>query len=907
MRKWLKIIGVVLFLVVLGACAGAADNSEINAAFVNSPVFQELVKLMNEDEAQLRELYRRGLISANQFNSYMAPIRSRRALIEGDGLMPSLQWIEWDAEFDDDGAEVSPGGAVLESGEKSSMIAAVIEAISWLYLPASNGSDGCFNISPSNGGDLQKPFDDWLGKYGATFFPLYGGYCLRCAVKSTITGRTTVRASSYVPSLELGPGSVCDVRVRMTREVPAGWRGKRWTAWEQPDFFVPLSEQLARLATVDVFILNSNMTIFELRAVGDLLRRWDRDNPSTHDITGFSGRGDWKFPEAIALHGQTFLEPDSIPVRDRIAGGGMQYAAVIQVTRLNLEPALALLRNVVFDETTGGVFRDTGSGNIRFYATEYNVATLQGFYATGEVSSRSFVPVFSYPVSALRSLVWEPSMTAAGVAEGQFNLCTGSVDYISRVSDNTPERLVLDIYTGLVRRFDGGVTVGNTFMDINSVDIARGGWRQLRYADTNVVSIAPSDAVVGDGLSFVNGTLHGSAARLPSTGTLNLSDRNAPLFVLTEYLEALYAPGVVAGENLVSFGRKVRLDPAVYSGNTLSISTPAAFIVGAAISDDVWNNRTNPGGPLALDVTDFACISGFYTPDGALRNNVALGETLTFAAALQSVAARRFLSGGNALNDGKPEATRGRDLPEIGISGMIMPVFRFGSRFIAKDSDASGTPASTQTPLYAIALFGSLYDRGLFGAWINAEGDANMEGWRATARQLGYTYNVNARTLNEFMRGNYAFELTQHGHLNLDLMTVIEINREIEQRQQSTAIQILRTTLFVLGLLMTVYVSVLLACWGIDVNMDFGLNLLQKVSLGHFVAVRSAEDMPPEDAESKVSYMTFRGIMIRSIAFAVMGVLLIVTDPVGLLVRLMEWLNFIISEIGRLIFGIDAL
>jgi hypothetical protein len=227
-------------------------------------------------------------------------------------------------------------------------------------------------------------------------------------------------------------------------------------------------------------------------------------------------------------------------------------------------------------------------------------------------------------------------------------------------------------------------------------------------------------------------------------------------------------------------------------------------------------------------------------------------------------------------------------------------VILFGSDFIAKADKG----AANQVPLYGIVLYGGLYDRGLFGTWINASGNANLDWWDKISTELGYrNYNINGSVLTEKLRGNYAFELNQDGLLNLDLETILLINEQNIDARRGYGVMILRTVLLVLGFVLVAYVSVLLAMWALDVNLDLGFNLLEKVTFGHFVAVRSKDEMPPPEPDSTTTYVDFPGIVVRCIAFAIVGVLIITVDPVGLVIRILEGLQFLFNEISRIIFG----
>ena len=116
----------------------------------------------------------------------------------------------------------------------------------------------------------------------------------------------------------------------------------------------------------------------------------------------------------------------------------------------------------------------------------------------------------------------------------------------------------------------------------------------------------------------------------------------------------------------------------------------------------------------------------------------------------------------------------------------------------------------------------------------------------------------------------------------------------------------LRTLLLVLGFALIAYVAVLIGAWEADVNFDLGLNLLHKVSIGHLVAVRSLDEMPEADPESKTTYVDFRKLLVRCFVFAAVGVIILTVDPVNLVIKIMTWLSFVINFLSEKLFGVKV-
>jgi hypothetical protein len=380
-----------------------------------------------------------------------------------------------------------------------------------------------------------------------------------------------------------------------------------------------------------------------------------------------------------------------------------------------------------------------------------------------------------------------------------------------------------------------------------------------------------------------------------------------PVVFLMDYLELVYSPNTVGSDAFTAYGRKVRLDEKYILGSSaLSASTGTiAYIVGEGATQSGWMSKV---GYNALSMTDFLDVDGIYSNDASLtaKDKTTTDEPNDVSAAVH------FISAGTAsfekagtVRSGDASSERSDTLPQISAGKSVECVMMFG----ANSLDSADSSSDPKTPLYGITLYGGLYERGLFSEWINASGNANLTKWAKTIAILGYpSYSISNAILTEKIKGNYAFELNQSGgKLTIDLNTIVQINDDLAEDRRGGGIVFLRTSLLILGFVLTAYVSVLLAAWALDVNLDLGLNLLEKVSFGHFVAVRSLDEMPDADPDSTTTYVDFRRLIFRCIAFAAVGVILITIDPVNLIVKLLGWLNFVIRVLGEKLFGIKIM
>jgi len=298
-------------------------------------------------------------------------------------------------------------------------------------------------------------------------------------------------------------------------------------------------------------------------------------------------------------------------------------------------------------------------------------------------------------------------------------------------------------------------------------------------------------------------------------------------------------------------------------------------------------------------------IDGFYTYSSGFQAKTK--EEGTSAEKGSSVVrliktGQQFEAAGT-IHSGDVTAERSDMLPQIAAQKSVECVMRFG----ASGLDEADEGVRKKTPLYGILVRGNVYDRQLLTEWILASGNANLIKWEKTITDLGYpSYKISNALLDEKLKGNYAFELNQDGLLTLDLDTILEINKEYEEERRGGALVYLRTLLLVLGFALIAYVAVLIGAWEADVNFDLGLNLLHKVSIGHFVAVRSLDEMPEADPESKTTYVDFRKLLVRCFVFAAVGVIILTVDPVNLVIKIMTWLSFVINFLSEKLFGVKV-
>ncbi len=361
--------------------------------------------------------------------------------------------------------------------------------------------------------------------------------------------------------------------------------------------------------------------------------------------------------------------------------------------------------------------------------------------------------------------------------------------------------------------------------------------------------------------------------------------------VLKDYLEATYAPGVVTNENVVVFGRKLRIEN--FSGTKDKVVASFYNKLGKKI--DIGGN---------LYINDFADMEYLTAGNAEVR----------FIKSLQEADMNRVGSDENEdaddsdyldnLADSSDETPSTEELIQSAIkkidklpmsnTNKIKPAIGFPSKSIGRiDNYESETPY-----FYAMAVKKNMFDTGLFSGWIyqtDSEGNS-LTWWNDWLREHLYSYKIDKTILEEYLSGNYAYELGQQGILVLDLETIAKIQEEYNEQDKIKQNRFIRTIFMILGAILIGYSLIMLLAWVLDTNVDLGFNILEKMTFGHYIAVTDESEMPQIDTESR-RYIGFSNLVIKSCIMSVIGIVLILVD----FMQIGYWLIQIFGGVAKMI------
>lgn len=379
--------------------------------------------------------------------------------------------------------------------------------------------------------------------------------------------------------------------------------------------------------------------------------------------------------------------------------------------------------------------------------------------------------------------------------------------------------------------------------------------------------------------------------------------------VLRDYLELTYAPSIVAGEDIIALGRKMRI--LQLSGSKNNVVAEFYDKEGIKLSDD--------GARLFID--DFADIEGLIAEEqkvkyisrqqealGAIANEIETPSDVNIGDGTVNGSANEIdTSTGVDTGEHKDpysnstiraSATKIDTIPTEIVSEVHMTT-SFPGEYVAR----SDVNLSDQKPLfYGMLVRKSMFETGLFSGWVQSTDSTKNSTvwWNTWLSQHGYNYSINTDNLVDFLKGNYATDLATENIIILDLETISKIQQEYTEEDQLNNSHFLRTIFIVFGYALIAYAIILLIAWNVDINVDLGFNILEKMTLGKWVAVKDYEELPCTD-EGDTRFMKFGQLLVSCILTIALGIMLIQINIINIILAVIKVFGGISSFVSELI------
>lgn len=405
-----------------------------------------------------------------------------------------------------------------------------------------------------------------------------------------------------------------------------------------------------------------------------------------------------------------------------------------------------------------------------------------------------------------------------------------------------------------------------------------------------------------------------------STDTVSLGklyNTYVPRIVLTDYLEATFAPGWnPSGDGDVAvFGRKIRfstkMSHVVESGEpiTIKVGSSKKTVKQRSLQYDRINyiaTYCSKNGALNeshLQISDFCDLA--LLVDKELQDKEV--KTITpFGAEDTTIEARSQ----DEWESDQPDTQDLKFVLGSTTGWAIMPTRMFpgpklGNEDFESDKSAgSNDPHFTQTQrFWTVAVKKGIFDSGLFVTWIDATTEgASLEWWNTYLEEHHFLYRVDKDEVQNYLLDSYITQMQRAGIVIIDPNAIKDLQdmygKEADMQRSAT----IKTTFAVIGWGLIAFSLILLLIWALDTNTDLGLNLLNKVTFGHWIAVKYKTDIPEGDAEN-VTYMSGDKVMIRCLIIIAVGILLITINALDIVSMLVEAFGNVASELERIIRG----
>lgn len=371
-------------------------------------------------------------------------------------------------------------------------------------------------------------------------------------------------------------------------------------------------------------------------------------------------------------------------------------------------------------------------------------------------------------------------------------------------------------------------------------------------------------------------------------GSVASSDINAeiPRIVMRDYLEATYAPGYSDSGTTAAFGRKIRfLDINKY----IEIDTSKKNGQGDYQRELVFNNEDY--------IASYVSFSGVKSD-----NNLRLRDFCDIKALASEQV--KILGDPKELNmESVKSISAQSEITELDVTGVSSITC---TEVFPPNISYSGAPGEqgTQQRFWAIAVSNSMFNNGLYNTWIKStDSQDSMLWWNEYLKANGYEYSTEYSQVKEWLITSYAVQMQREGEYLIDLDTIAKIQDILKEEDDYNTTQTIRTLFVIIGWGIVAFSLILVLLWAIDTNTDLGFNLLTKVTLGNWIAVKYADDIPM-DTTNGTKYITGQKIIIRCFIIMAIGIFLIVFNVFDLVNWLIVSFGDLASEIEKLIRGI---
>lgn len=459
-------------------------------------------------------------------------------------------------------------------------------------------------------------------------------------------------------------------------------------------------------------------------------------------------------------------------------------------------------------------------------------------------------------------------------------------EMINSVNGNTSSRMMLIDGNFYIATYPvatvGNITdQGNTYkidyqiqdqmlLDLRTGNILKVNGSKETVTNSNDGYITLGNGSLEDYISFIlsDSSLTGELNLGGSQGSPEQVKNNIPVFILRDYMEAVYTPGVVndgsVDEPVVVYGRLIRLKLSSTSGSTYNKDD----VIGYYISRD----------HVKMTGTGF---------DELRVQSLADAQTLLKS---ENRKIKRIASVNEQYKLGIPDEVKDKDNPNktAGDSGQtlvenlpkeivqsINPVLTFPGDLDAWDRDDSSKPI-----MYCLTLNSSIVDNGLYAHWFKSKDEINSLGaFQVWLNQHGYNYKLTENLVYKWLTVNYNIDVKK----DVAIMNVDQIqktNQMLSNKKTDRSMNLFGSAMLIMGALIMSWEVVAVIAWAFDTNIGLDLHILEKVSFGSMTAIKYKDEVSDIYGQGAdvAKPVTFSDLIKKVIALSAVSLCLLTVD-----------------------------
>ena len=297
-----------------------------------------------------------------------------------------------------------------------------------------------------------------------------------------------------------------------------------------------------------------------------------------------------------------------------------------------------------------------------------------------------------------------------------------------------------------------------------------------------------------------------------------------PAFVLRDYLEGSYTPGVLndgnVDESLVCYGRLLRFNLTGKSGEQHSLTDTIAYYI------DQQHSKISKTGFSEVYPWQLANAADLFTSQTSDHKINRLPQQQ------ESV--------GNTTN-GDPQATNVQNLPQETVS-QINPVAQFPGDLDRWDADKAG---NTQKPrMYAVATTLDLNQSGILNHWMQSDDQQlSLAWWQTWLNSHSYNYHLTDDVINNWINAEYNIVLGQRDYVILDTDKINKTNSNFVDKELSKTYTGWKTLMVFVGIGCVLVQTVFVLFWTFDVVVGLDMHLVEKIQGGRYTAVKDKSEL----------------------------------------------------------------